>query len=119
MNVVIYMEGGGRGRDSKVAIRQGMDTFLTEIKEACRNRSWHWKLVCCGPRNEAYRRFRNELSNDSAGIVVLLVDSETAVDSSPEKHLAERDGWDFQGIDKDAVHMMVQTITVFKSNLML
>ena len=111
MNVVIYMEGGGQGRDSKVAIRQGMDTFLTEIKEACRNRSWHWRLVCCGPRNEAYRRFRNELLNNSTGIVVLLVDSETTVNSSgPEKHLAARDGWDFQGIDTDAVHLMVQTM---------
>ncbi len=111
MNVVIYMEGGGQGRDSKVAIRQGMDTFLSEIKEACRDRNWHWRLVCCGPRNEAYRRFRNELLNDSTGIVVLLVDSETTVNSSgTEKHLAAHDGWDFQGIDKDTVHLMVQTM---------
>ena len=111
MNVVIYMEGGGQGRDSKAAIRQGMDMFLTEVKEACRNRSWHWRLVPCGPRDEAYRRFRNELLNNSAGITVLLVDSETAVSSSaPEKHLAERDGWDFQGVDKNAVHLMVQTM---------
>lgn len=111
MNVAIYMEGGGQGRDSKVAIRQGMDAFLAEIKEACRNRNWHWRLVCCGPRNEAYRRFRNELSGDREGIVVLLIDSETAVNSSaPEKHLAARDGWDFQGIDKDTVHLMVQTM---------
>lgn len=111
MNVVIYIEGGGEGRDSKIAIRQGMDTFLTEIKEACRNRNWHWKLVCCGPRNETYRRFRNELLNNDAGIVVLLVDSETAVNSSaPEKHLAARDGWNFQGVDTDAVHLMVQTM---------
>lgn len=111
MNVAIYMEGGGQGKDSKVAIRQGMDTFLTEIKEACRNKSWHWRLVCCGPRNEAYRRFRNELLNNSEGIVVLLVDSENTVSSSaPEKHLATRDGWDFQGIDKDIVHLMVQAM---------
>lgn len=111
MNIVIYMEGGGQGRDSKVAIRQGMDMFLTEIKDACRNRSWDWKLVCCGPRNEAYRRFRNELLNNSTGIVVLLVDSETAVNSSaPTEHLAVNDRWNFQGIDKDAVHLMVQTM---------
>ena len=111
MNVAIYMEGGGQGKDSKGAIRQGMDTFLAEIKEACRNRNWHWRLVCCGPRHEAYRRFRNELSNSGTGIAVLLVDSETAVYSSaPEKHLAACDGWDFQGIDKDTVHLMVQTM---------
>ena len=111
MNIAIYMEGGGQqAKGSKAAIRQGMDAFLSEIKEACRNRNWHWRLVCCGPRNEAHRRFREALSNDSAGIVVLLVDSETAVNSSPEKHLAAEDGWSFQDVDKDTVHLMVQTM---------
>ena len=49
-----------------------MDTFPAEIKEACRNRNRHWRPAYCDPRDEAYRRFRDELSNDSAGIAVLL-----------------------------------------------
>lgn len=111
MSVSIYMEGGGQGKDSKAAIRLGMDMFLTEIKHACRERNWHWKLVCCGPRNNAYEHFRHEFLNGDSKIVVLLVDSEMRVDAlTPSDHLATRDGWDFQGVDDDMIHLMVQTM---------
>ena len=51
MNVAIYMKGDGQGRDSKAATRQGMDTFLAEIKEACRNRRWRWKSALPSRKN--------------------------------------------------------------------
>lgn len=111
MNVSIYMEGGGQSKDSKAAMRQGMDMFLTEIKDVCRKKNWHWKLVCCGPRNEAYKRFQHEFLNGDTEIVVLLVDSETRADAlTPSDHLSARDGWDFQGVDDDKLHLMVQTM---------
>ena len=58
MNLAIYMEGGGDGKNTKSALREGMEVFLAEIKNACRARNWHWKLVPCGSRNEARRRFQ-------------------------------------------------------------
>ena len=57
--IAIYMEGGGEGNATKAALRQGMDTFLQPLKEAARDKMLPWKLVCCGPRNEAFKRFQN------------------------------------------------------------
>lgn len=110
MNLAIYMEGGGDGKDSKAALREGMEMFLAEVKDTCRARNWHWKLVCCGSRNEAYKRFQNERIRGEAGIVVLLVDSEAPVDAGPADHLAMRDGWNLDGIDNETIHLMVQSM---------
>jgi hypothetical protein len=74
--LAIYMEGGGDGKDSKAALRQGMDAFLSTLKDAARAKSWRWKLVCCGPRNAAYDGFRNAVRNNDDTIIVLLVDAE-------------------------------------------
>lgn len=110
MNIAIYMEGGGDGNNSKAALRGGMEVFLAEIKDAYRARNWHWKLVCCGSRNEAYKRFQNQRSKRDPGITVLLVDSEASVDANPATHLAKREGWDLHGVDDDTIHLMVQTM---------
>ena len=105
------MEGGGERHNSKARLRQGMEEFLIDIKNACRIRGWHWKLVCCGSREQAYRRFRNERQNIDAGIVVLLVDSESEIDNaSPIDHLAVRDGWNLDGVGAEWVHLMTQTM---------
>ena len=105
------MEGGGQGKDSKAALRQGMDLFLREIKDACRARKWHWKLICCGGRTEAFRGFRRAHANGEGGVVVLLVDAEAPVDAlTPTDHLTARDHWDFAGADDNVVHLMVQTL---------
>lgn len=110
MKVAIYMEGGGQGKNSKDDLRRGMESFLTEIKDACRERKWHWKLVCCGSRNEAYKGFRNAQASADAGIVVLLVDSEASVQLTPAGHLTWRDGWKLQESDDARIHLMVQTM---------
>ena len=108
--VAIYMEGGGNTATTKAALRQGMDAFLTELKDSVRSRSWHWKLVCCGGRDQAYNAFRNAHQNGDATIIVLLVDAESQVNSEPCTHLAARDGWDLKGIPADYVHLMAQTM---------
>ena len=111
LSIAIYMEGGGQGRDSKAALRQGMDNFLVEIKSTFRANSRRWKLVCCGGRNEAFKGFRHACDNGDDGIVVLLVDAEGPVSTpSPAAHLVARDGWDIDGIDDDTIHLMVQTM---------
>ncbi len=111
MSIAIYLEGGGDGKNSKAMLRLGMDAFLRDIKEAFRQKRWRWKLVCCGGRNEAYRRFTNACTNGEAETVVLLVDSEESLGAStPRDHLRERDRWDFEGVDDDTIHLMVQTM---------
>ena len=69
-----------------------------------------WKLVCCGPRDEAFRSFRNAARNGEAAIVLLLVDAEGPVATGPCEHLQAGDKWDMTGVDAQSVHLMVQTM---------
>ena len=105
------MEAGGKGRDSKAALRLGLNQFLDDIKQEFRVLRRQWKLVCCGPRNEAYRAFRRACDQGDHAFVVLLVDAEGPVTAdSPTQHLNARDGWNFDGIEDRMVHLMVQTM---------
>jgi Domain of unknown function (DUF4276) len=108
--VAIYMEGGGDGHGSRAALRQGMDVFLTPLKQAARARSWRWKLVCCGGREEAFRAFVHALRGGEMTLTVLLVDAEGPVATSPRAHLQSRDGWDLSGIGCEIVHLMIQAM---------
>jgi hypothetical protein len=108
--VAIYIEGGGNGPATKAALRQGMDAFLTPLKNMTRAKSLNWKLVCCGSRNEAYSAFDNAFRTGDHDIVVLLVDAEGPVSSTASAHLVARDGWDLAGVPNDALHLMTQTM---------
>ena len=110
MSVAIYMEGGGNGRDTKDALRRGMNAMLEQLKQAAREKAMRWKLVCCGPRDEALHRFRDALRNGDDTVVVLLVDAEGPVEREPRGHLHSHDGWDLDLAEDDAVHLMVQTM---------
>ena len=110
MSVAIYMEGGGNSRDAKAALRVGMDGFLGALKQSARDRELGWKLVCCGPRDDTFRRFWNAVRTGNDSIVVLLVDAEDPVATEPRAHLQARDGWDVTDIDEHSVHLMVQTM---------
>ncbi len=107
---MIYMEGGGKGRDTKVALRQGMDAFLTELKEAVRAKAMRWRLVCCGSRDEAFKAFSHAHGTGDMAITVLLVDAEGPVNRPARAHLLATDGWDLSRVDDDVVHLMVQTM---------
>ena len=64
--ITIFMEGGGRGQGGRAQLRLGMDAFLGPLKQAARRKKLRWKLVCCGPRVEAYRRFRSTVLGSGA-----------------------------------------------------
>ena len=108
--IAIYMEGGGVGRENRSALRQGMDWFLQPLKEAARKKALRWKLVCCGPRKEAFQGFRNAVRNGSDVVNVLLVDAEAPVSQPARDHLQDRDKWDLSFASEDAVHLMVQSM---------
>ena len=109
--ITIYLEGGGDGKNTKSALRLGMNAFLDPIKQLARTKSWHWKLVPCGGRKETYDRFRTAVTIPVEGIVVLLVDAEAAVSSNTLRaHLKKRDNWDLRFATDDMVHLMVQAM---------
>ena len=108
--IAIYMEGGGTGKENRAALRQGMDAFLQFLKQSARSKSLRWKLVCCGPRGEAFRGFRSAVNNGDNAVNVLLVDAEGVVNRSPRDHLQARDNWDLSLAEEDSVHLMVQAM---------
>ena len=108
--VEIYMEGGGSGADTKAALRRGMDALLGSLKQAARNKKMRWKLVPCGSRGEAFRRFRHAARNTGGAVVLLLVDAEGPVAMEPGGHLKARDGWDMADVGAGSVYLMVQTM---------
>jgi len=104
------MEGGGDSRDTKAALRQGMSAFLTSLKDAARARSWHWKLVCCGGRQETFNAFIRAVDAGEMTVTALLVDAEGPVTGSPRDHLHARDGWNCRGFGDEFVHLMIETM---------
>lgn len=117
-SIAIYVEGGGDTADQKSQIRQGFDVLLQDQKSKAREKGLAWKLVPCGSRNEAFETFKNAINTAPDVLNVLLVDSESPVinqaDSHSEDatfratHLSQREPWDIQAVNPEAVHLMVQ-----------
>lgn len=108
MNVKIYVEGGGDGRDLLTRCRSGFRTFFAKASLAGRMP----RIIACGSRNTAYDKFctafRNRRTNE---FIVLLVDSENpvAAGNRPWRHLEGRDGWARPSdATEDQAHLMVQ-----------
>ncbi|VXD13785.1 conserved hypothetical protein [Planktothrix serta PCC 8927] len=126
VEIRIYVEGGGDGKESKAAFREGMSKFLKRLT----GQQQQIKITCvvCGRRNAAHRNFTHDLTNYPDAINLLLVDSEGPVNTltidpnaDPEEkdrvmgliarqHLINRDGWDLSGIDENDIHLMVQVM---------
>lgn len=111
-SITIYLEGGGTGPSTKSALRQGMDAFLGPIKRLARAKSWRWKIVPCGSRDQTFQRFRSTVTGSGPyGLVVMLVDAEAAVgNQTPRAHLHTRDNWDLAFAGGEMVHLMVQVM---------
>ena len=107
--IAIYMEGGGNSRDGKAALRVGMDALLKPLKDVAQRERLRWRLIACGGRDAAFKAFRHA-ANGGDAIVALLVDSEGSVSTTPTAHLIQRDGWQLQFADDDAIHLMVQVM---------
>jgi len=106
----IYLEGGGDDRDTKRQIRQGFSSFLKDLVQMARSKRIKWDIIACGSRNNAFRDFKNALSNYPDAFIILLVDSEAPVNLPPWEHLKSRDNWESPGVDDTHCHLMVQTM---------
>lgn len=109
-SIVIFMEGGGRGKESRAKLRAGMNAFLSELKETALAKSWSLRPLCSGSRNAAFEDFEYARRSGNHTLVVLLVDSEGPVRGSPREHLSAKDGWNMGDSNEDAIHLMTQTM---------
>lgn len=107
MNVTVYVEGGGNGRELRTKCRRGFSDFFRKAGLAGRMP----KLVACGGRENTYDRFCRAISQSDEVFFVLLVDSEGPVlkSASSWAHLKESDNWEKPARSKDEnTHLMVQ-----------
>jgi hypothetical protein len=106
----IYVEGGGKGSDSRAAVRTGFAGFLEPLRKIARERGIRWDIVACGSRRIAFEKFKTALDTHPNAYNVLLVDSEADVSKSPWSHLQNRDGWELSGAMDEQCHLMVQMV---------
>ncbi|MCU0544477.1 MAG: DUF4276 family protein [Oscillatoriaceae cyanobacterium Prado104] len=109
--VRIYIEGRGDGKNTKQLLRQGFSSFFKELVQVARNNKIKWNLIVCGSRNNAFRDFKNALSDYPNAFIILLVDSEApVVKQSPWEHLKSRDNWDSPGVDDSHCYLIIQAM---------
>lgn len=109
MSVRIYVEGGGNLRQLKAECRRDFSKFFE--KAGLKGRMP--RIVACGSRDSAFRKFRTRLTVavTDKDKILLLVDSEESVAhaTKPWSHLEKRDPWKRPpGAGDDNVHLMVQ-----------
>ena len=104
----IYVEGGGKTRELLAACRQHFSSFIEKAGVA----KGDFSVVACGPRNDAYDKFK--LAHSQGNVeAMLLVDSERQVNAQgPWPHLANPpDNWAQPAGATDAqCHLMVQAM---------
>jgi len=106
----IYVEGGGRGSDSRAVVRAGFSGFLDSLRTMARERGVRWEVIACGPRHVAFDKFKASLAIHPYACNILLVDSEAAVSHHPWDHLRSRDGWESGEATAEQCHLIVQMV---------
>lgn len=100
----IYIEGDPQ-------LRQGFRTFLKPLYEVARSQNIKIEPPkLCGGRDAAYKAFKAALITHPDAFIVLVVDSEGALDKTPWEYLKNRDGWDSMGTDDTHCYLMVHTM---------
>jgi hypothetical protein len=68
-------------------------------------------VVSCGGRQETFRDYRTALRSNPDAFNVLLVDSESRVETTnPWEHLRRQDRWDPPATDDRQCHLMAQVV---------
>ena len=110
VRVRIFIEGGGGGDRDDSLFRTKWSKFLASAGLSGRLP----KVVRCGDRARAYRRFSDAVRKAGGDEVdILLVDSEGPVkeDQSTWEYLRDNDGWHQpDGADDNQVYLMVQAM---------
>ena len=104
MKVTLHVEGGGSKALNREC-RKGFGKFLSNAGAAK-----GVSVVACGPRGDAYQRFKKAHARGN-GVSVLLVDAEGPVGEVPGswQHLEASDSWDRpSGAKDEQCHLMVE-----------
>jgi hypothetical protein len=101
----IYIEGGGDTNNTKRTLRLGLDEFFKEIHKKAKQKNIKFSIIPSGSDGSSYKNFQRALQSHPDAFNVLLVDSDTAVTTTPRQHLNR---WDFSNVSDDQIHLMVQ-----------
>lgn len=110
---VIYFEGGGKA-EGRAQLRKAMERFLDGGREAAARRGKPIRpvrVVACGSRTEALKRFRRAVEQQGETASLLLIDSEGPMDwdrETPGAFLARTKAGSVSFAGDEAVHLMVQ-----------
>ena len=109
VGVRIFIEGGGGGDRNDSIFRTEWSRFFASAGLSGRIP----KVVRCGDRARAFRRFSDAFRKAGDEIIILLVDSEGPVKEgqSPWEYLRDNDGWlRTAGADDNQAYLMVQAM---------
>ncbi|NNB87154.1 DUF4276 family protein [Corallococcus sp. AB032C] len=107
----LYIEGGGDTRYGKERLRAGFSKFFGALVDRGRSNNIRWVVIMCGPRDAAFKGFKQALKDHPSAFNILLVDSEGPVNKTPWAHLATRAPWPRpKNASDDSCHLMVQTV---------
>lgn len=107
----IYVEGGGKGRDSRAAVREGFSGFLEPLRRLAYERGMRLSIIVCGPRNVAVEKFMAALRTDPEEFNLLLVDAEAPVIKEAREHLREHEkSWPIADLPGERFHLMAQAV---------
>ncbi|MEK6300119.1 MAG: DUF4276 family protein [Acidobacteriota bacterium] len=107
----IYVEGGGKGKDSKGLVQKGFRAFFKSAADLARGKQIHFDVIACGSINSTLEDFNIALQTHKDAFNVLLVDSDGPVRVGPREHLRARGGLKLRGsVVDESCHLMVQTV---------
>jgi hypothetical protein len=107
VRVRIYVEGGSQG-STKANCRKAFKAFLGKVVAP-----GSFTVIASGSRQNAYEDFCSALRQHQSDYVILLVDSETAVATTPWQHLNGQSGdrWQRpQNADESQAQLMVRVM---------
>ncbi len=105
----IYVEGGGDAKSTKIALREGFDRFLGELKAKARQCRLGWRVVLGGGLDETVKDFQLAVRNHPAAMNMLLVDSDGPVEGTARQHLAGKLARS-SDLEESQCHLMVQVM---------
>ena len=108
--VRIYVEGGGDSADTKQFLREGFSAFLKELVSNARQKRIRWQIVICGGRDTTLGLFKNALRHHPDAFNAVLVDSESPVQTTPWRHLQQRNEWKDEHPHDDHCQFMTQAM---------
>lgn len=108
----VYVEGGGPTERTRRPLREGMTTFLKDLKASAEGKRIKFKVVMCGGKDDAVEAFQTAIAanTDSSRFHCILVDSDAPVGGSRLDHYRKHSTGRWKGLEEANCHLMVQVM---------